>query len=98
MNKTEKRAILSKVDESKDRVQDKPEKSMAWDNVTAGAFPYEHPRGLPSDIAQEAIKYIKAIVQPYPFQLRYTMALPLWDRFAQTWCETGDAKRAMKEI
>lgn len=98
MKRTEKRAILSRVDESKDRVHDVPERSMAWDDVNAGAFPYAHPRPLPNGVAQEAIKYIKALVQPYPFQLRYTMALPLWDRFAQVWCDTGDAKRAMKEI
>lgn len=98
MNKTEKRAILSKVDESKDRVHETPDKSMAWDNVNAGAFPYDHPLPLPGSVAQEAIKYIKAIVQPYPFQLRYAMALPLWQRFAQVWCETGDAGKAMREI
>lgn len=98
MNKTVKRAILANVDETKDRVQETPEPSMAWGDASAGAFPYAHPRSLPGQVAQEAIRYIKVIVQPYPFQLRYSMAVPLWERFAQKWCETGDARKAMMEI
>lgn len=64
-----------------------------------GILPYNHPkRALPNDVAERAHNYVFAIVKQYPFQLRYAMALPLWSRFCQTWCETGDEPTALRAI
>lgn len=73
-----------------------PAKHSAWKKV--GKFPYQHNRKLPDAIAQRAIDYISVLVKNYPFQLQFVMALPLWERFAQSWCEYGDERRAMKDI
>jgi hypothetical protein len=93
-----KEEILQRVDETKDRLQDLPEKSLKWQDVERMLFPYAHPRPLPRDTAEKAINYIKAIVRDYPFQLQYTMALPYWERFSQVWCESGDEDKSMREI
>lgn len=69
-----------------------------WTDVTKTRFPYSHGRPLPNEVAQKAIDYINVIAKQYPFQIRYTMVLPLWKRFAETWCETGDVEKSMRVI
>jgi hypothetical protein len=69
-----------------------------WRNVDHTRFPYSHSRDLPVEVASQAINYIDAIVKQYPFQLRYTMALPLWKRFTQEWCDTGDIEKSLRVI
>lgn len=80
-----------------DTLQDKYVKPK-WRSASHGRFPYEHRRRLPAEVAQQAIEYIDVIVKDYPFQLRYTMALPLWKRFAQEWCDTGDVEKSLRVI
>lgn len=71
-----------------------------------GVFDYTHERDLPIETAEKAFKYIKAIVDGngtpehpgYPYQLRHTMALPLWDRFQTEWCASGDEGKALRAI
>jgi len=82
---------------SKDILQDEY-KMPAWTDVEKTRFPYEHSRPLPQHVAKEAIEYISVIAKQYPFQLRYTMVLPLWERFALEWCETGDLKKSLRVI
>jgi len=71
---------------------------MAWTDISNKAFPYPHSRPLPVKTAQQALHYIAAIVRKYPFQLRYSMAMPLWDRFCEAWCDTGDEKKSLLSI
>lgn len=71
---------------------------MAWTDISKRAFPYDHERPLPVSSAQKAMNYIAAIVRVYPFQIRYSMAMPLWDRFCDAWCETGDEGRSLLAI
>lgn len=61
-------------------------------------FKYYHTRSLPPDVAKKAIKYIIAIVAKYPFQARRGMASPLWKRFCEEWCETGDESKSLRAI
>jgi hypothetical protein len=93
-----KTKILGKWDDHRDTFT--PEKGvMGWTDISkGGAFPYEHSRPLPLQDAEQAMKYIKSITAKYPVQLRYALAIPLWRRFTQTWCETGDLKKALRGI
>jgi hypothetical protein len=68
------------------------------DRIELGVFPYEHTRKLDEYTAEKAHKYIRELTKNYPFQLRFAMALPLWERFAEEWCATGDEKRALGAI
>lgn len=95
MNKSE---ILSRTTPEQDTLMDSPEKSLRWTELSNQMFPYEHPRPLPNKVAQKAIEYIDAIVKEYPFQLRFHMATPLWERFADEWCATGDEGKALRGI
>lgn len=61
-------------------------------------FTYDHTRHLPKTVANKAIKYIIAIVAVYPFQARVSLAKPLWDRFCQEWCVTGDESKSLGAI
>lgn len=61
-------------------------------------FEYQHNQNLPKETANKAIKYIIAIVAAYPFQARRSMALPLWERFCQAWCETQDETKSLGAI
>ena len=68
------------------------------DRIELGVFTYEHHRTLDKATAEKAHVYIRAIVAKYPFQLRYAMARPLWERFCKEWCATGDEERALRAI
>jgi hypothetical protein len=61
-------------------------------------FNYYHTRYLPPDVARKALRYIVAIVAKYPFQARRGLASPLWARFCEEWCETGDELKSLKAI
>lgn len=82
----------------RDTLQETPDVSMRWTDVKKGEFEYTHSRPLPNDTAQKAIDYIAAITAKYPFQIRFAMATPLWERFAETWCNTGDEEEALRVI
>lgn len=86
---------LQHWDDDKDTLQEKP--STGW-KASDGGFEWEHSRPLPLETAQKAMQYIGVLTKQYPFQLRYVMALPLWHRFSQEWCETGDETKALKAI
>lgn len=73
-------------------------KVPAWTDVTKTKFPYSHSRPLTNAAAQEGIDYINVIAKSYPFQLRYVMVLPLWERFAQEYCDHGDVQKALRAI
>ena len=81
-----------------DTLRDSVGKHMAWTDISNKAFPYPHSRPLTNKLAQQALNYITAIVRRYPFQLRYSMAMPLWERFCETWCDTGDEKKSLLSI
>lgn len=61
-------------------------------------FQYNHSRPLPKKTARKAMAYIRAISSKYPFQVRKTIASPLWERFAQEWCDSGDELKSLKAI
>lgn len=81
-----------------DTFRDDPVRVMRWTAAGREKFPYEHGRPLPRETAQRAIDYIKVLVEPYPLQLRYAMARPLWYRFADAWCDTGDEQESLRVI
>lgn len=83
-----------------DTLQDKPEVHVKWTNIEEmqKSFPYKHGRDLPRTTAKKAITYIETLTRPYPFQMRYAMALPLWYRFCDAWCDTGDEQYALGKI
>ena len=93
---TDKKRILSKTSAEKDTLHEKP--SKRWMSVDNPILNYSHSRPLPKSTAKKAIKYINQLVSIYPFQMRYAMALPLWERFAQAWCDTGDEKEALRVV
>jgi hypothetical protein len=93
-----KERILSKTTVEKDTLQETPEKSAKWAKAENTKFDYNHRRPLPTTVAQHAIDYISVIVKDYPFQLRYAMAIPLWERFAEEWCVSGDEAKALRGI
>jgi hypothetical protein len=84
--------------DDKDTLKDSVGKHMGWTDLSNKAFPYDHGRPLPLASGQQAINYIAAITRKYPFQLRYSMAMPLWDRFCETWCDTGDEQKSLLAI
>jgi hypothetical protein len=94
LDKTKKKKILKKYDESLDSCKDNPGDYSFNDY----RFSYNHRRPLPKEVARKAIKYIIAIVAAYPFQVRIGVAKPLWDIFCQEWCETGDESKSLRAI
>jgi hypothetical protein len=95
---SKRKKILKNWNEQKDTVSEEPAPHLGWKSAENPSFPYEHGRPLETATAQKALDYISAIVRPYPFQLRYAMALPLWERFAREWCDTGDVQKALRAI
>jgi hypothetical protein len=90
--------ILKHWDADRDTLTEPIGKTQSWASVDKQAFPYEHSRPLPKVTAQKALALIEAEVKPFPFQLRYVMARPLWFRFTETWCNTGDEKKALLSV
>lgn len=84
--------------EELDTLQDSPKVALKWKSSDKGMFPYTHSRQLPKEVAQKAIDYIAVLTEEYPFQIRYAMAVPLWKRFAQEWCDTGDEQKSLRVI
>jgi hypothetical protein len=92
-------------DKKKDVYTGDPSKHMVWANQNtirmdgSGRFlNYIHDRPLSNDDCQEALDYIAALVKVYPVQLRYAMARPLWNRFCEAWCDSGDLKASLNAI
>lgn len=83
-----------------DTLQDKVDVHIKWKHVDEmeKLFPYSHGRDLPKETAQRAIDYIEVLTRKYPFQIRYAMALPLWYRFCDAWCDTGDEAYSLGKI
>ena len=85
-----------------DKCVETPEKHMKWMNVKYvggdSPVPYHHTRMLPHSTGKKALKYIEAITSEYPFQIRYAMMLPLWYRFTEAWCDSGDEKVSLLAI
>jgi hypothetical protein len=90
--------ILRHWDVDKDTLTESIGNTQSWAKVDKKAFPYEHSRPLPKATAKKALALIEALVKPYPFQLRYAMARPLWFRFTEAWCDTGDEKKALLAV
>lgn len=93
-----KKKILNKTKPEKDTLQETPAQHMRWSKSKKGLFEYPHGRDLRHEDAQKALDYISEIVKSYPFQIRYAMAIPLWKRFCDEWCNTGDLQRALRVI
>lgn len=81
-----------------DTFTDDPVRVMRWTKAEKVKFPYEHSRPLPTTTAQAALDYIKVLTEGFPLQIRYAMALPLWYRFADAWCDTGDEQESLRVI
>jgi hypothetical protein len=92
----DRKRILSKTSAATDTLTEKPSKK--WMSVDDPMLNYQHSRPLPKTTAKKAIKYINQLVSIYPFQIRYAMAIPLWERFAQAWCDTGDEKESLRVV
>jgi len=75
-----------------DKIEDR--KSYTLDNK----YVYGHSRPLPDEAKDEATRYIRVLVNKYPFQLRYLMGLAYWNRFQEAWCDSGDRKKALRSI
>ena len=74
--------------------------SMGWTKVDKDTlkFPYNHERALVVADAERAVRKIEEEVKVFPFQIRYSMALPLWNRFANMYCQSGDVELALGYI
>jgi len=90
--------IRSRLSREQDTCLEKVNESWSEVKEDRAPFPYTHSRPLPTKHAQDALKYIKHLTKVYPHQLRYSMAVPLWTRFCQEWCESGDKAEAMRAI
>jgi hypothetical protein len=77
-----------------------PTPHLGWKVVNQShlGFPYHHDRMLGVNHASAAIKVIDSKVKDFPFQIRYAMALPLWYRYADMYCATGDQDKAIGSI
>jgi hypothetical protein len=73
---------------------------LGWKVVNQShlGFPYNHDRVLKVNQASDAINIIDDKVKGFPFQIRYAMALPLWYRYADMYCTSGDHEKALKSI
>jgi hypothetical protein len=83
-----------------DRCTESPASHMGWTKVNKDylGFPYDHGRSLRIRDAEAAVKKIEEEVKVFPFQIRYAMALPLWKRFADMYCQSGDIELALEYI
>lgn len=61
-------------------------------------FPLFNKRPLTQFQADRAVDYIRACVTQYPFNIRWSFALPMWQRFSETWDSTGDIEKSLKDI
>lgn len=86
--------------ETLDRCSESPVSHMGWTKVNKDflGFPYEHQRTLRVVDAESAVKKIEEEVSVFPFQIRYAMAMPLWLRFADMYCQSGDVALALEYI
>lgn len=89
-------------DPEQDLCNEKPDDK---DSYSLEKVVYDYPpkglkakRKLPPNMAEQAMAYIRVCVKKYPFQLRYTMGLPMWLRFCDVWNDTGDFRKAMRAI
>ncbi len=87
--------VLKHWDQEYDTVNEQMSKG---DSIEFPTFYYDHDRKLTRITAKKAHDYIRELVKVYPFQLRHELALPLWERFAEAWCETGDEAKALGAI
>lgn len=100
-SKIARRRILKNWDEEQDTLYDSPDTAGQWWRVENKAFYYNHGRGVSVENVQRALDRIKEVlddVERIPFQLQYHMALPLWERFAEEYCDTGDVEKALRAI
>jgi hypothetical protein len=83
-----------------DRCSESPASHMGWTKVNPQflGFDYAHERTLKVGDAETAIKKIEKEVSVFPFQIRYAMAVPLWERFADMYCQSGDVELAVEYI
>lgn len=92
-----KQKILHNWDEEKDHCREGAAGNEGH-TLDFGVFSYDHSRPLTNEAARKAHDYIRVLVKNYPFQIRYAMALPLWDRFCREWCDSGSETRALGAI
>jgi hypothetical protein len=92
-------------DPKKDLFKENPSAHMVWsDHRTimgdgSGRYlNYRHDRPISNKDCQKALDYIAVLTKVYPVQIRYAMARPLWERFCEAWCDSGDLKAAMYAI
>src|SRR5687767_14368392 len=85
------------VDEKKDRCHEKITSNRQY-YLEFGVFDYNHARRLSHEDAKRAHDYIRLITKKYPFQLRRSIANPLWERFCIEWCNTGDINKSLGAI
>lgn len=90
--------MASKTTVELDTLQEETKPAMKWTKVEREMFPYTHSRPLPHAVGQRALDYIAVLTKQYPFQIRYAMAIPLWKRFAQEWCDTGNEVASIAKI
>jgi hypothetical protein len=92
-------ALKTRFDPEEDTLKDKLADQKQW-RLEGNVFRYTHQlRPPPSqETAFKAIAYIRALTSKYPFQLRKVIALPLWDRFQEVWCDTGDEEKSLRSI
>jgi hypothetical protein len=92
-------------DKTKDVFAEDPSKHMVWADQKTIMFDgsgkylnYRHNRVLSNKDCQTALDFIASLVKIYPVQLRYAMARPLWNRFCEAWCDSGDLKASLLSI
>lgn len=95
----DKEKILEHWNDTKDQPEDLSG-NMKWADMegSSGYMPYEHSRPMSSGAARKGLARVKKLTDGYPVQLRYAMALPLWYRYCETWCDTGSVKKALEAI
>lgn len=83
-----------------DQCTETPSKHMGWNQVSSDSlsFPWRHERPIKVREAQEAVRSIEEQVKGFPFQIRFAMALPLWYRYSDSYCQSGDQEKALREI
>lgn len=96
-NSTSLAAVKKRFNKEHDTCQDKITDRDTY-TLSGKGYRYLHGRPMPSATRDAAIQYIKVLTAKYPFQMRSLMGQALWNRFSETWCDTGDQLKSLRAI
>ncbi len=81
-----------------DTCREKPEDLPRLYQLDGLPYPFINSRPMPRALAWTAMDFIRELTKKYPFNIRYDMGQPMWERFTEAWDLTKDQSQSLKVI